>query len=116
MELTLAITGASGTIYAHRTLQLLAQSGAVEMINLIMSGTSATVAQVETGANLREPNAEKSMNGSAWRRILNQFVSGNWIIWRRNPRPAQTNRRECRSSADIGGGPKSSLSLLSELQ
>jgi len=59
MELTLAITGASGTIYAHRTLQLLAQSGAVETINLIMSGTSATVAQVETGANLREPNAEK---------------------------------------------------------
>jgi len=59
MELTLAITGASGTIYAHRTLQLLAQSGAVETINLIMSGTSATVAQVETGVNLREPNAEK---------------------------------------------------------
>jgi 4-hydroxy-3-polyprenylbenzoate decarboxylase len=59
MELTLAITGASGTIYAHRTLQLLAQSGTVETINLIMSGTSATVAQVETGANLREPNAEK---------------------------------------------------------
>ncbi len=59
MELTLAITGASGTIYAHRTLQLLAQSGAVETINLIMSGTSVTVAQVETGANLREPNAEK---------------------------------------------------------
>ncbi len=59
MELTLAVTGASGTIYARRTLQLLAQSGAVETINLIMSGTSATVAQVETGANLREPNAEK---------------------------------------------------------
>ena len=59
MELTLAVTGASGTIYAHRTLQLLAQSGAVKTINLIMSGTSATVAQVEMGANLREPNAEK---------------------------------------------------------
>ncbi len=59
MELTVAVTGASGTIYAHRTLQLLAQSGAVETINLIMSGTSATVAQVEAGANLREPNAEK---------------------------------------------------------
>ncbi len=59
MELTLAITGASGTIYAHRTLQLLAKSGVVETINLIMSGTSVTVAQVETGANLREPNAEK---------------------------------------------------------
>ena len=59
MELTVAITGASGTVYAHRTLQLLAESGAVETINLIMSGTAATVAQVETGATLREPTAEK---------------------------------------------------------
>ena len=59
MELTLAITGASGTIYAHRTLQLLAESGAVKTINLIMSGTSATVAQVEMGANLRDPAPEK---------------------------------------------------------
>ena len=59
MELTLAVTGASGTIYAYRTLQLLAASGAIETINLIMSGTSATVAQAEMGANLREPNAEK---------------------------------------------------------
>jgi flavin prenyltransferase len=59
MELTVAITGASGTIYAHRTLQLLAESGVVETINLIMSSTAATVAQVETGANLREPNAAR---------------------------------------------------------
>lgn len=59
MELTVAITGASGTIYAYRTLQLLAASGEVEIINLIMSGTAATVAQVEMGANLREPTAEK---------------------------------------------------------
>lgn len=59
MELTVAITGASGTVYAHRTLQLLAASGAVETINLIMSSTAATVAQVETGANLREPTTEK---------------------------------------------------------
>ncbi|MDQ3181168.1 MAG: UbiX family flavin prenyltransferase [Acidobacteriota bacterium] len=59
MELTVAVTGASGTIYAHRTLQLLAASGTVEIINLIMSGTAITVAQVEMGANLREPNAEK---------------------------------------------------------
>jgi flavin prenyltransferase len=59
MELTVAITGASGTVYAQRTLQLLAASGAVETVNLIMSGTAATVAQVETGANLREPSAEK---------------------------------------------------------
>ncbi len=59
MELTLAVTGASGTIYAHRTLQLLAASGAVETINLIMSGTSATVAQVEMNVNLREPTIER---------------------------------------------------------
>ena len=59
MELTVAITGASGTIYAHRTLQLLAASGAVETINLIMSGTAATVAQVETGVNLKDPDTTK---------------------------------------------------------
>ncbi len=59
MELTVAITGASGTIYARRTLQLLAASGVVNTINLIMSSTAATVAQVETGANLREPTSEK---------------------------------------------------------
>jgi 4-hydroxy-3-polyprenylbenzoate decarboxylase len=59
MEMTVAITGASGTIYAHRTLQLLAASGAVETINLVMSTTTATVAQVEMGVNLKEPSAEK---------------------------------------------------------
>ena len=59
MELTVAITGASGTVYAYRTLQLLAQSGTVETINLIMSSTAATVAQVEMGANLREADAAK---------------------------------------------------------
>ena len=59
MELTLAITGASGTIYAHRTLQLLAASRAVDTINFIMSGTAATVAQVEMGANLKDPDAAK---------------------------------------------------------
>ncbi len=59
MEITLAITGASGTIYAQRTLQLLAASGVVETINLIMSGTAATVAQVEMGVNLRDPDAAK---------------------------------------------------------
>ena len=59
MELTVAITGASGTIYAHRTLRLLAASGAVETINLIISSTAITVAQVELGSNLREPNAER---------------------------------------------------------
>jgi len=59
MELTVAITGASGTIYAQRTLQLLAASGVVETINLIISDTAITVAQVELGVNLREPNAQK---------------------------------------------------------
>lgn len=59
MELTLAVTGASGTVYAYRTLRHLAASDAVETINLIMSGTSATVAQVEMNVNLREPTAEK---------------------------------------------------------
>ncbi len=62
MEITVAITGASGTIYAHRTLQLLAASGVVETINLIVSDTAITVAQVEVGANLREPSAEKFNN------------------------------------------------------
>ncbi len=59
MELTVAITGASGTIYAQRTLQLLAASGVVETINLIMSGTAATVAQIELGVNLKEPDTER---------------------------------------------------------
>lgn len=59
MELTFGITGASGTIYAYRTLQFLAASGVVETINLVMSGTAATVAQVEMGVNLRDPSAEK---------------------------------------------------------
>lgn len=54
MELTLAITGASGTIYAHRTLSLLAESGAVETINFIMSSTAAIVAQVEMGVKLSD--------------------------------------------------------------
>ena len=59
MELTVGITGASGTIYAHRTLQLLAASGVVETINLIMSSTAATVAQVEMGVNLRDADAAR---------------------------------------------------------
>jgi 4-hydroxy-3-polyprenylbenzoate decarboxylase len=59
MELTVAITGASGSIYAYRTLQLLAASRAVETVNLIMSDTAATVAQVEMGANVRDADAKK---------------------------------------------------------
>jgi 4-hydroxy-3-polyprenylbenzoate decarboxylase len=59
MELTVAITGASGTIYAHRTLQLLAASGVVETVNLIISGTAITVAQVEMGTNLKDVNVNR---------------------------------------------------------
>lgn len=57
MELTVAITGASGAIYAQRTLVHLASSGVVERINLIMSGAAHTVARVELGANLRDGDA-----------------------------------------------------------
>jgi 4-hydroxy-3-polyprenylbenzoate decarboxylase len=53
MELTVAITGASGSIYAHRTLIHLAASGAVERINLIFSESALTVARVELGTDLR---------------------------------------------------------------
>ena len=59
MELTVAITGASGSIYAHRTLQLLAASGTVGTVNLILSDTAATVAQVEMGVNLRNADPAK---------------------------------------------------------
>ena len=60
MELTVAITGASGTIYAERTLFYLARSGVIETINLIVSGTAGVVAQVETGTSvLREPTTQK---------------------------------------------------------
>jgi len=59
VELTVAITGASGSIYAHRTLQLLAASEAVETINLILSDTAATVTQVELGVNLKDSDPAK---------------------------------------------------------
>lgn len=63
MDLTLAITGASGAIYARRTLQLLAASGKVETINLIISSTATIVAQLELGADIKNADAAK-MN--AW--------------------------------------------------
>jgi len=53
MELTVGITGASGAIYAHRTLFHLAASGVVERINLIVSDSAKTVAMVELGFDLR---------------------------------------------------------------
>ena len=52
MEFTVAITGASGSIYAQRTLLHLAASGVVERINLIMSEAATTVARVELGVDL----------------------------------------------------------------
>jgi 4-hydroxy-3-polyprenylbenzoate decarboxylase len=57
MELTVAITGASGAIYAQRTLIHLAASGAVERVNLITSQSALIVARVELGATLEEGNA-----------------------------------------------------------
>ena len=52
MEFTVAITGASGSIYAQRTLMHMAASGVVERINLIMSEAATTVAKVELGVDL----------------------------------------------------------------
>src|SRR5437868_5465170 len=54
MELTVAITGASGSIYARRTLAHMAASGAVERVNLVMSRSALVVARVETGAKIDE--------------------------------------------------------------
>jgi len=53
MEFTVAITGASGSIYAQRTLGHMISSGVVERINLIMSESAETVARVELGVDLR---------------------------------------------------------------
>src|ERR1044072_2515803 len=49
MELTVAVTGASGSIYAHRTLHYMAASGAVERMNLLMSPSGRVVASVGPG-------------------------------------------------------------------
>jgi 4-hydroxy-3-polyprenylbenzoate decarboxylase len=57
MEFTVAITGASGSIYAQRTLVQMARSGVVERINLIVSGSAETVARVELGVDLRGADA-----------------------------------------------------------
>ena len=53
MEFTVAITGASGSVYAQRTLVHMAASGVVERINLIMSEAAQLVARIELGADLR---------------------------------------------------------------
>jgi 4-hydroxy-3-polyprenylbenzoate decarboxylase len=54
VEFTVAITGASGSIYAQRTLKHLAASGVVEHINLIMSQAATTVARVELSVDLSD--------------------------------------------------------------
>ncbi len=59
MEMTLAITGASGSVYAYRALQMIHESGAVETVNLIMSDSAVTVAQVELGVNLKNADQKK---------------------------------------------------------
>jgi len=59
MELTVAITGASGAIYAHRTLVHLAASGVIERINLIVSDSAKTVSMVETGFDWRSADDSK---------------------------------------------------------
>lgn len=58
MEFTVAITGASGSIYAQRTLVHMAASGVVERINLILSEAAVTVARVELGVDLRHAEIE----------------------------------------------------------
>ena len=59
MELTVGITGASGAIYAQRTLVHLAASGVVDHINLILSDSAKTVAMVELGFDLRAADDKK---------------------------------------------------------
>src|SRR6185295_12065709 len=59
MEFTVAITGASGSIYAYRTLLHMAASGVVERINLILSESAETVARVELGVDLRQASGAK---------------------------------------------------------
>jgi 4-hydroxy-3-polyprenylbenzoate decarboxylase len=59
MEITVGITGASGAIYAHRTLVHLASSVVVERINLILSESARTVAMVELGFDLRSADEKK---------------------------------------------------------
>jgi flavin prenyltransferase len=59
MELTVAITGASGAIYARRTLVHLAASGVIERVNLIVSDSAKTVAMVELGFDLRAADEKK---------------------------------------------------------
>lgn len=65
MELTVAVTGASGSIYAHRTLVHMAASGVLERINLIMSQSALVVARVEMGVKIEAGDT----------RAVNEWVS-----------------------------------------
>ena len=62
MEFTVAITGASGSIYAYRTLVHMAASGVVERINIILSDSAVTVARVELGVDLRNADSARINN------------------------------------------------------
>src|SRR5258708_40360961 len=59
MEFTVAITGASGSIYAYRTLVHMIPSGVVEHINLIISESAETVARAELGIDIRGADAAR---------------------------------------------------------
>mgnify|MGYP003694645651 CR=1 FL=1 len=83
MELTVAITGASGAIYAHKTLVHLAASGVVERINLIVSDSARTVAMVELGFDLRSADEKRSANGLGCRPRRRRCGCTGSIIWRR---------------------------------
>ena len=73
MELTVGITGASGSIYAYRTLIHLAASGVVERINLVMSESALLVARVELGADLRDADVQKVQQ------VAKQIASGKIV-------------------------------------
>lgn len=60
-KITLAITGASGAIYAQRLLHYLDESSEVETINLVMTSAGASVIREELDLNLsgvRQQDAE----------------------------------------------------------
>src|SRR2546425_11706238 len=97
MELTVAITGASGAIYAHRTLIHLAASGVVERINLIVSDSARTVAMVEMGFDLRSAEEKKVNKWIGPAPDAKRSVCIGWITWRRRPPRIHIRRQVCLS-------------------
>jgi len=67
MEFTVAITGASGSIYAQRTLMHMAASGVVERVNLIMSEAAKRYARVELELTSGVPKGAILISGSVCR-------------------------------------------------